>query len=113
MVTQILFQFSPLLVDVWEIDEESGAHVHLSVLHFFGASWLVVLTQQVAVFKQTSAPDLFWILGSDQLFVEVIERLVEVSEHALAHDRWVEVFCDRCILATLVEEKESVEHDVK
>jgi len=45
--------------------------------------------------------------------VQVVERLVEVSVHALADDGRVEVVADRGIGATLVEEEESVEHYVE
>ena len=113
VVVQVVLQLGSLLIDVREVDEEPRAHVPLRRLHLVRAGRPVALAEQVAVLEETPAPDLFWIPGGDQLFVEVVERFVEVSVHALAHHGRVEVLRDGCVRAALVEEEEGVEHDVE
>jgi len=51
VVVQKFEQLVMLLCQVWEVDEESAAHITFHRLHSFRPGWPVVLHQEVTIFE--------------------------------------------------------------
>lgn len=114
VVLQIVLQLGALLVDVGEVDEEPRAHVPFQPLDAVAVVvGRVVAQQQVAVLKQSAAPDLLRVPRHDQLVLQMEHGVAEVAVHRLADHGRVEALADRHAAGTLVEQQQRVEHDLE
>ena len=115
MVVQVGIKLLLLLVEVGEVDEESRAHVALHGLDLLVRGRPVAAAQEVAVLEEAASADLLRVLGGDQLFVQVVQRLFKVPVHRLGHDGGVEVLRHGRGVGrvALVVQEQRVEHDVK
>ena len=139
MVVQVVLELGLLLAQLGEVDEKPGAHVALHGLDLLGPGWPETAAKEVAVFQEPAAPDLLGVPRRDQLLVQVVQGLAEVPVHGLGHHGGVEVVpdgggvaavavvdgrgccgiyrgrrgCRRGRSTTVVEEEQSVEHDVE
>lgn len=80
VVGEVGLELRPLLVDVPEVDEEPGTHVPLQVLDIVRFGGFVVPHQEIAVFEESSATDLFGVPRRDQFLVQVVEGFLESEE---------------------------------
>lgn len=103
VIPQVVLELGALLADVREVDEESRAHVPLEGLDVVGLRRFVHLHKEVTILEQATTTDLLGMPRGDELFVKVMQRLLEVSVHGLTHHGGVEVFAD-WQLAALVEQ---------
>jgi len=114
MIFQIVLKLGALLVYIGEVDEEPGAHISLQ---FLGTVTVVVgrvvAQQQVAVLEQPTSPDFLRIPGDDQLVLQVVHGISEVTVHRLTDHGRVEAFADRHATGTLVKQEQRVEHDLE
>ena len=115
VVPEVIIQFDTLLAHVGKVDEKAAAHVALERLDLVGVGRSVLFDEQVAVFEQTAAADLFRVPRGDHLAVEVSVRLCEVAVHRLAHHRRVEVLAQRDVRrrSAVVEEQQRVQDDLR
>ena len=109
---QVAVQLFALLRQLAEVDEEPGAHVTFELLDFGVARRIVVPHQEIAVLEETATADLLGVSRGDEFVVEVVQRLVEIAEHALAHDGREEVTVHGH-LGEFVEEQQRVEDDLE
>ena len=77
-----------------------------------GSPYLVIFDEEVAVFEQSAATDLFRIPGGDHLAMEVRVRLAEVAVHRLSDHGRVEVLADGHVGA-VVKQKQRVEDNLE
>ena len=91
VVVQELAELVVLLGQIRKVNEEPAAHVSLHGLDLLWPGWPVILHQEIAVFQQTSTSDLLGTFGGDQLFVKVIQSIVEIAVDGLSDDRGVEI----------------------
>ncbi len=94
VVPQVVLQFGLLLADIRKVDEKSGTHVPFEHFNFLREGGPVFAHEQVTVLEQAAAPDLLRVAGGDQLFLQMVERLLKVSVHGLAHHRGIEVLAN-------------------
>lgn len=118
MVLEIAENGFPLRFQVDIVDEESGTHVGLEE----GTAALVghgeVLHEQLAVFQEAAATDVFRLRGDDVALAEMVDRVGETRPFRADTDRGIEVLIDvhvgrREFAERLVEEQQAVEHDLE
>lgn len=112
VVAQVRLQFAALAHHVREVDEEARAHVALQRFDLLRPLGPVASGQQVAVLEQAAAADLLRVTRRDQLLVQVVQRLLDVAVHRLAHHRRVEVVRHGQV-AALVEQQQRVQHHLR
>jgi len=112
VVAQVGLEFAALAEHVREVDEEARAHVALQRFDLLRPLSAVAPGQQVAVLEQTTAADLLGLTRRDQLLVQVVKRLLDVTVHRLAHHCRVEVVRHGQV-AALVEQQQRVQDNLR
>ena len=90
MINQVLLQLTPLADHVWKVDKKPRAHVLVQLSHGFGVCILIATGPQVAIFEETSAPDLLRVPGRYELHFEVPGSGVVVAVNTLGEDGGIE-----------------------
>ena len=112
VVVKELAEFVVLLREVRKVYEEPAAHVTLHGFDLVRPGGPVVLHQKVAVLQQTAATDLLRLLGGDQLAVQVVQRVGEVSVYRFTQHGGIEILRD-LHPGAVVEKEQGVQYNVE